>query len=115
MEEESKEAVITNSWAFSNPRLSSALLVFVGLVAMWMISNIRSPEAFNDVFTFLVVIPILGLLPAVSLVAVLLSAALLKERIPNTNLWLVRGLSTIALSINGLAIIFFIKTIPTFF
>ncbi|HBZ18339.1 MAG TPA: hypothetical protein DEO41_02965, partial [Betaproteobacteria bacterium] len=100
MEEESRETAATSSWATQNPILSSALLVTVGAVAMWMISNIRSPESFNGVFTFLVVIPILGLLPAVSLVAALLSVALLKEPLPNTNLWLVRGLSIVALSLN---------------
>ncbi|MDA0238171.1 MAG: hypothetical protein O3B03_06620 [Proteobacteria bacterium] len=115
MEEKLRETATTSSWACKNPTQSSALLVLVGILAMWMISNIRAPETFNAVFTFLVVIPILGLLPAVSLVASLLSASLLKERIPNKNLWLVRGLSIVALSLNVLAIIFFIKTIPIFF
>lgn len=114
MEQQNEEAE-TKSWTLRNPFLTSVFLILLGIIALWIISNLRSPTSFNDVFTFLIVIPILLLLPGVALAASFLCVSLLKISLVRPVNWPATITSTLALLLNVLAIIFFIKTVPILF
>ena len=98
-----------------NPKVSGPILMILGLIVIWIIANLKSPTSFNEIFTFLIVIPILGLLPGLSLAACLMCVAIMKDNSPNYQSNLVKITHLIALTLHLLAIIFFIKTIPIFF
>jgi hypothetical protein len=115
LEQQNEEAEVSTTWAVSNPYLSGVFLILIGTVALWIISNLRSPTSFNDIFTFLIVIPILILLPGVSLAATLLCIRLLKLSLVRPYKLLAAITHTLALVSNILAIIFFIKTVPVLF
>ena len=114
MEQQNEEAE-TKSWTLRNPFLTSVFLILLGIIALWIISNLRSPTSFNDIFTFLIVIPILILLPGVSLAASLLCMSLLKLSLVRPYELTATITHTLALLLNVLAIIFIIKTVPVLF
>jgi hypothetical protein len=115
LEQQNEEAEASTAWTVSNPYLSGVFLILIGTVALWIISNLRSPTLFNDIFTFFIVIPILILLPGVSLAATLLCIRLLKLSLVRPYKLLAAITHTLALVSNILAIIFFIKTVPVLF
>jgi hypothetical protein len=102
-------------FGLKNPKMSGPILMILGLIVIWIIANLKSPTSFNEIFTFLIVIPILGLLPGLSLTACLMCVATIKDNSPNNQSKSVKITHLIALTLHLLAIIFFIKTIPIFF
>jgi hypothetical protein len=102
-------------FGLKNPKMSGPILMILGLIVIWIIANLKSPTSFNEIFTFLIVIPILGLLPGLSLTACLMCVATIKDNSPNNQSTSVKITHLIALTLHLLAIIFFIKTIPIFF
>jgi hypothetical protein len=115
LEQQNEEPAARTAWTVRNPYLSGVFLILLGFVTLWIISNLRSPTSFNDAFTFLIVIPILILLPGVSLAASLLCINLLKLSLVRPYNWLAAMTNMLALIPNLLAIIFFIKTVPVLF
>ena len=115
LEQQNEETGARAAWTVRNPYLSGVSLTLIGIIALWIIANLRSPTSFNDVFTFLIVIPILILLPGVSLAASLLCISLLKLSLVRPYNWTVAITNTLALILNVSAIIFFIKTVPVLF
>jgi hypothetical protein len=115
LEQQNEETEARAAWTVRNPYLSGVSLTLIGIIALWIIANLRSPTSFNDVFTFLIVIPILILLPGVSLAASLLCISLLKLSLVRPYNWTVAITNTLALILNVSAIIFFIKTVPVLF
>jgi hypothetical protein len=115
LEQQNEETEARTAWTVRNPYLSGVFLILIGIVALWIISNLRSPTSFNDIFTFLIVIPILILLPGVSLAASLLCISLLKLSLVRPYKLPAAITHALALISNVLAIIFFIKTVPELF
>jgi len=115
LEQQTEEVEIRTPWTFRNPGMSSGFLIVLGIIALWILSNLRSPTSFNDIFTFLVVIPILILLPGVSLAASFLCVSLFKLSLLKPLKRLVIVTSTVAIALHALVIIYFIKTVPIFF
>jgi hypothetical protein len=115
LEQQNEKTGAKTAWTVRNPYLSGVFLILIGIIALWIISNIRSPTSFNDIFTFFIVIPTLMLLPGVSLAASLLCISLLKLSLVRPYKPSIAITSTLALILNILAIIFFIKTAPVLF